>query len=138
MTARSGIRDNRERGAAHQFITERGVAGSRLPVVSAYFTTFGYEYLRATMDNVEGMRFLFGEPRFLRDANSGGLVPPAFALDEGGLRLVEQIRQRAVAQKCANWIRERVEGRSVKRAGLLHGKLTLVDDGRRAIFYSGN
>lgn len=77
------------------------------------------------------MRFLFGEPRFLRDANNGGLVPPAFALDEGGLRLVEQIRQRAAAQRCADWIRERVDVRSVKRAGLLHGKLIHVDDGRR-------
>jgi superfamily II DNA or RNA helicase len=128
----SGIRDNRERGAAYQFVTERGVAGSQLSVVSAYFTSFAYEYLRSTLDNVEGMRFLFGEPRFLRDANNGGLVPPAFALDEGGLRLVEQIRQRAVAQRCANWIRQRVEVRSVKRAGLLHGKLIHVDDGRRS------
>lgn len=132
MTSRSGIRDNRERGAPHQFITERGVPDSRLSVVSAYFTTFAYEHLRQTLDNVGGMRFLFGEPRFLRDANNGGLVPPAFALDEGGLRLVEQIRQRAVAQRCANWIRDRVEVRSVKRAGLLHGKLIHVDDGRRS------
>jgi superfamily II DNA or RNA helicase len=132
VTARSGIRDNRERGAAHEFITERGVAGSHLSVVSAYFTTFAYEHLRGTLDAVDGMRFLFGEPRFLRDANNGGLVPPAFALDEGGLRLVEQIRQRAVAQRCAAWIRERVEVRSVKRAGLLHGKLIHVDDGRRS------
>ena len=132
MTARSGIRDNRARGAAHQFVTERSVAGSQLSVVSAYFTTFAYEYLRSTLDNVEGMRFLFGEPRFLRDASNGGLSPPAFALDEGGLRLAEQIRQRTVAQRCANWLRERVEVRSVKRAGLLHGKLIHVDDRRRS------
>lgn len=78
------------------------------------------------------MRLLFGEPRFLRDANNGGLVPPAFSLDEGRLQLKEQIRQRAVAQRCAAWIRDRVEVRSVKRAGLLHGKLIHVDDGRRS------
>ena len=132
VTVRSGIRDNRQRGAVHEFVSGRAVAGSQLSVVSAYFTTFAYEYLRPTLDNVEAMRFLFGEPRFLRDANNGGLVPPAFALDEGGLRLVEQIRQRAVAQRCADWIRERVEVRSVKRAGLLHGKLIHVDDGRRS------
>ncbi|MER8792339.1 SNF2-related protein [Mesorhizobium sp. M0983] len=132
MTARSGIRDNRERGTAHQFIAERGIPGSRLSVVSAYFTTFAYEYLRGTLDKVEEMRFLFGEPRFLRDANNGGLVPPAFSLDEGGLRLVEQIRQRGVAQRCADWIRRQVKIRSVKRPGLLHGKLVHVDDGRRS------
>lgn len=132
MTARSGIRDNRKRGTVHQFVTDRGTAGSRLSVVSAYFTTFAYECLHSTLDHVEGMRFLFGEPRFLRDAINDGLVPPAFSLDEGGLRLVEQLRQRSIAQRCAAWIRDRVEVRSVGRAGLLHGKLIHIDDGRRS------
>lgn len=128
---RSGIRDNRRRGTAHEFIVERGVPNSRLSVVSAYFTTFAYERLRGTLDSVAGMRFLFGEPRFLREADNSGLVPPAFSYDEAGLRLVEQLRNRAVALRCAAWIRERVEIRSVKRTGLLHGKLIHIDDGRR-------
>ncbi len=65
MKARSGIRDNRSRGAVHEFIGERAVPGSRLSVVSAYFTTFAYGHLRTTLDSVGQMRFLFGEPRFL-------------------------------------------------------------------------
>lgn len=132
MTDKSGIRDNRNRGAVHQFITERAVRDSGLSVVSAYFTAFAYESLRSTLDNVENMRFLFGEPRFLKDADSAGLVPPAFSFGEDGLRLTDQIRQRSVALRCATWIRERVEIRSVKRSGLLHGKLIHIDDGRRA------
>ena len=78
------------------------------------------------------MRFLFGEPRFLKDADSAGLIPPAFSFDETGLHLTEQIRQRAVAHRCAAWIRRVVKIRSVKRSGLLHGKLIYVDDGSRA------
>jgi superfamily II DNA or RNA helicase len=77
------------------------------------------------------MRFLFGEPRFLKDADNAGLVPPAFAFDESGLHLTEQIRQRGAALRCAQWIRDRVKIRSVKRSGLLHGKLIHIDDGRR-------
>lgn len=129
---RSGIRDNHSRGAVHQFITERAVEASRLSVVSAYFTIFAYENLRATLDGVGHMRFLFGEPRFLKDADNAGLIPPAFSFGEDGLRLTEQIRQRAVALRCARWIKELVEIRSVKRSGLLHGKLIHIDDGRRA------
>lgn len=132
VSIKSGIRDNHTRGAVHQFITEKAVMGSRLSVVSAYFTTFAYEGLRATLDGVGHMRFLFGEPRFLKDADNAGLVPPAFAFGEDGLRLTEQIRQRAVALRCARWIRNLVEIRSVKRSGLLHGKLIHIDDGRRA------
>ena len=92
---RSGIRDNRSRGPVHEFITERAVPDCRLSVVSAYFTTFAYDRLRMTLDSVGHMRFLFGEPRFLRDADNADLVPPAFSFDESGLRLTEQIRQRA-------------------------------------------
>lgn len=128
---RSGIKDNRRRGTVHEFISDRAVPGSRLSVVSAYFTTFAYDRLRATLDNVGQMRFLFGEPRFLKDADNAGLVPPAFSFDESGLRLTEQIRQRAAALRCAKWIKDRVEIRSVKRSGLLHGKLIHIDDGRR-------
>jgi len=129
---RSGIRDNRSRGAVHQFITERALEGSRLSVVSAYFTTFAYQSLRTTLDDLGHMRFLFGEPRFLKYADSAGLIPPAFSFGEDGLHLTEQIRQRAVALRCAQWVRDLVEIRSVKRSGLLHGKLIHIDDGRRA------
>jgi superfamily II DNA or RNA helicase len=139
-TARSGIRDNRSRGAVHEFISERVVPDSHLSVVSAYFTTFAYDRLRVTLDSVGQMRFLFGEPRFLRDADNANLVPPAYSFDESGLRLTEQIRQRSAALRCAQWIRDRVEIRSVKRSGLLHGKLIHIDDGRRphAILGSSN
>ncbi|WP_024338929.1 helicase-related protein [Bradyrhizobium japonicum] len=137
---RSGIRDNRSRGAVHEFISERAVPGSRLSVVSAYFTTFAYDRLRTALDGVGHMRFLFGEPRFLKDADNAGLVPPAFSFGESGLRLTEQITQRAAALRCARWIKDRVEIRSVKRPGLLHGKLIHIDDGRRphAVLGSSN
>lgn len=129
---KSAIRDNRSRGSAHEFITDRGVPGSRLSVVSAYFTTFAYDGLKSALDAAGGMRFLFGEPRFLRDSSSAGLMPPAFSIGEAGLHLTEQLRQRAVAHRCANWIAKLVEIRSVKRAGLLHGKMIHIHDGSRA------
>ena len=137
---RSGIRDNRNRGTVAGFITERATPNSRLSVVSAYFTTFAYDRLRSTLDNVQQMRFLFGEPRFLKEADNVGLVPPAFSFDECGLRLTEQIRQRAAALRCAQWIKDRVEIRSLKRSGLLHGKLIHIDDGHRphAVLGSSN
>jgi superfamily II DNA or RNA helicase len=131
VSTRSGIRDNRSRGEVHEFISDRAAAGSQLSVVSAYFTAFAYDRLRATLDRVGQLRFLFGEPRFLKDVDNAGLVPPAFSLGESGLRLTDQVRHRAAALRCAQWIRDRVEIRSVKRVGLLHGKLIHVHDGRR-------
>lgn len=128
---RSGIRDNRTRGAAHEFLKSKIIPGSELSFVSAYFTSFAYDRVADVLDNVAGLRFLFGEPRFLDSIDADGLCPPAFSLDEEGLLLTDGMRKSSAAQRCADWIRSRVEVRSVKRAGLLHGKLFHVHDGRR-------
>lgn len=131
VSSQSGIRDNRARGSAHQFLSSKAVMDSRLSIVSAYFTSFAYDRMASTLDGIAGLRFLFGEPRFLDSIDAGGLCPPAFSLDEDGLTLAQGMRKSSAASRCANWIREKVEVRSVKRAGLLHGKLFHVHDGRR-------
>ena len=127
----SGIRDNRARGTAHSFIESRVGDTTSLSVVSAYFTSSAYGSLAETLDKIESMRFLFGEPRFLVEVDGVQLVPPAFSLAEDGLSLSSQMRQRAVALKCAAWIKSKVSVRSIRRAGLLHGKLIHVHDGAR-------
>lgn len=128
---RSGIRDNRARGSAHKFISSKAIPNSSLSIVSAYFTSFAYDRMAETLDEITGLRFLFGEPRFLDSIDADGLCPPAFSLDEDGLTLTQGMRQSSAASRCADWIRARVEVRSVKRAGLLHGKLFHIHDGRR-------
>lgn len=130
-SSRSGIRDNRTRGSAHQFLSSKVVPDSKLSIVSAYFTSFAYEQMATSLDRIAGLRFLFGEPRFLDTIDADGLCPPAFSLDEDGLTLTQGMRKSSAALRCADWIRQKVEVRSVKRAGLLHGKLFHVDDGRR-------
>lgn len=57
--------------------------------------------------------------------------PPAFSLEEDGLALSDGLRKSGAADQCANWIREKAEIRSIKRAGLMHGKLYHVHDGKR-------
>lgn len=128
---RSGIRDNRTRGSAHQFLTSKVGPDSKLSIVSAYFTSFAYDNIAKTLDRVGEVRFLFGEPRFLDSIDADGLCPPAFSLDEDGLTLTQGMRKSLAASRCADWIREKVQVRSVKRAGLLHGKLFHVDNGQR-------
>lgn len=128
---KSGIRDNRSRGSAASFLTEKANAGSELSVVSAYFTSFAYARLAATLDVIGKIRFLFGEPRFIDSVESESLCPPAFSLEEDGLTLTDGLRKPGAAIQCADWIRNKAEIRSIKRAGLMHGKLYHVHDGKR-------
>ncbi|EHK53561.1 ATP-dependent helicase HEPA [Mesorhizobium alhagi CCNWXJ12-2] len=107
------------------------MSGSRLSIVSAYFTSATYGRLSATLEPIHSMRFLFGEPRFLSSIESEYLNPPAFTLNEDNLALTEQLRQRSAARSCSDWIRSKVDVRSIRRAGLLHGKMIHVHDGAR-------
>ena len=60
----SGIRDNHRCGLVADFLKAKIRDGSRLSVVSAYFTIYAYEALKVHLDRIEHLDFLFGEPRF--------------------------------------------------------------------------
>ena len=61
----SGIRDNHRCGKVADFLIEKLSAGSELSVVSAYFMIYAYEALREQLEEIDNLKFLFGEPRFI-------------------------------------------------------------------------
>ena len=125
----SGIRDNYFHGKAGDFLREVIAPESKLSFVSAYFTIHAYDALREVLEQADSLRFLFGEPRFVRSLDRGNKQSPQYNLTEQGLSLGNQLQQRPLARDCAAWIRRKVEIRSITRAGFLHGKMYHVQDG---------
>lgn len=140
MHQHSGIRDNHQRGNVADYLRQRISEGSQLSVVSAYFTIYAYEALSDKLDSIESLRFLFGEPRFIQSLDPEKTDKKAFKIEDEGLTLDNRLQQKEVARRCAEWIKNKVEIRSVREANLLHGKLYHVDDGKRehAIMGSSN
>ena len=139
-TAISGIRDNHRRGAVADFLKAKIHSGSRLSVVSAYFTIYAYDSLRANLDQIEHLDFLFGEPRFIAALDPDKTEKKAFILDGNGLHLANRLQQKRVARDCAEWIRQKVDIRSVRHAQFLHGKMYHIANGsvEEAILGSSN
>lgn len=52
-TPHSGIRDNHSRGKVASFLADKIASGSKLSVVSAYFTIYAYDALAHELDQVE-------------------------------------------------------------------------------------
>jgi hypothetical protein len=127
----NGILDNHTRGKVADFLTAKIAPGSKLSVVSAYFTIYAYEALANQLDSVDGFKFLFGEPRFISSLDPDKTDKKSFKIEDEGLELANRLQQKEVARRCAEWIRDKVEIRSVRQANLLHGKLYHIDDGRR-------
>ena len=121
--ADSGIRDNYLRGTVGDFLRSIIHQGSTLSIVSAYFTIYAFQALQEQLLGIEHLRFLFGEPRFIRSLDPDRTDTKSFIIDDQGLQLRNRLQQKCVARDCARWIAERVEIKSVTRANLLHGKM---------------
>lgn len=123
---RSGIRDNSNaRGSVGNFIQEKITPGANLSIVSAYFTIYAFAALRDQLFSAQGLRFLFGEPRFIKSLDPDKTEKKAFRIEDDGLTLsMERLQQRAEARECAAWMRQdTVHVRSVRKTNFLHGKL---------------
>ena len=129
MTRPSHIRDNKLFGTVAQFLKEKIEDGSALSIVSAYFTIYAFDKLKASLTGIKELRFLFGEPSFIAGLDPEKQESKAFLLTEAGLELHNYLPQKDIAKACADWIEEKVEIRSVRRANFLHGKMYYIDNG---------
>lgn len=130
--ASSGLRDNHSRGKAGDFLRVAIAPGSELSFVSAYFTVHAYQALRDELESARKLRFLFGEPKFIRNIEKDGKQSRQFKLAESRLSLANQLSQKSLAKDCADWITRMVEIKSIVRAGFLHGKMYHIQDGKVA------
>jgi hypothetical protein len=128
----SGIRDNHSRGTAGEFLRSVILDETKLSFVSAFFTLNGFGALQDVLERAGKLRFLFGEPRFVRSLDPENKQSRAYLLTDRGLALTNQLEQRRLARMCADWIERKVEIRSVTRTGFLHGKMYHVQDGKVA------
>ena len=122
-TITSGLRDNHHRGTVGGFLADHIHMGSRLSVVSAYFTIYAFQALQNELNGIHSLRFLFGEPRFSRSLDPDKTDKKSFQIEDTGLTLDRRLEQRRTARDCAEWIKDKVEIRSVTQSNLLHGKM---------------
>lgn len=116
-------------------------SGGDFSLVSAYFTIHGYALLADRLETVGRTRFLFGDPGSVEEVDPGQKEPKAFELTEGGLEPRYVLAQKALAMRCAQWVRQStVEIRSISRANFLHGKmyLTVSPHGATGVVGSSN
>ena len=123
----TGIRDNHTRGSVASFLKEKIQDGSALSVVSAYFTIYAYDALKDSLDRIQHLDFLFGEPSFVNRLDPSKTEKKAFIMDAGGLELANKLQQKRVAKECAEWIDEKVDIKTIKQSNRVRPGNTMVD-----------
>src|SRR3990167_8920807 len=139
-TLQSAIRDNRNRGTVGEFLTDKILPGSKLLAVSAYFTIYAYEALKYHLSQIEHLHFLFGEPRFIKSLDPNKTDKKSFKIEDEEIKLSNRLEQNRIAKECAEWIKQKVQIKSIKHSNLLHGKLYHIDNNgvEEAIMGSSN
>jgi hypothetical protein len=121
----SSIRDNKNRGSVGQFLKDNIKSDSDLSIVSAYFTIYAYNQLKENLDTIKQLRFLFGEPTFIKAIDPSKTNKRDFKIEDDKLIIPIESRliQKAIAKECSEWIQKKVEIRSMVKPNFLHGKM---------------
>ncbi|WP_295880217.1 helicase-related protein [uncultured Thiohalocapsa sp.] len=101
------------------------VPGTELRIAAATFSIFAYEALKAQLEQIDSLKFLFTAPAFVPEEVTDKQqrqprefhIPKAerersFYGSEFEIRLRNRLTQRAIARECADWIRRKAQFRS--------------------------
>ena len=121
----SSIRDNHTHGTVGAYLKDHITDHSNVSIVSAYFTIFAYQHLKENMDNINDLRFLFGEPTFIKSIDADKTNVREFKIEDDNIVIATEkvIGQKAVALQCCQWLRDKAQIRSMVKPNFLHGKL---------------
>src|SRR4051794_31347695 len=92
--------------------------GSRVRIAASTFSMYAFEALKAELENVEALEFIFTSPTFvaaqatdrLRKERREFFIPQAkrestLYGSDFEIRLRNKLTQRAIARECAEWIK---------------------------------
>lgn len=121
----TSIRDNHSHGTVGEFLKQVLTGKSDVSIVSAYFTIYAYHKLRSHFGNVNELRFLFGEPTFLKSMDPEKTNVRDFKIEDDRIviPIENRLTQKKIAQECSDWIKDKVQIRSMVKPNFLHGKM---------------
>lgn len=113
--------------------------GSKLSIISSFFTVFAYGELKEELSKVDQVRFIFDQPTFAKTMEQAKDPREFFVRRrerEAGvagtgleLTLRNNLNQRALAHECAEWVRGSVTFRSARKHGnVMTGSLYHVEN----------
>jgi len=121
----SAIRDNHEHGTVGDFLKQAISPNSEISIVSAYFTIYAYQHLKSNLDSIKKLRFLFGDPKFIKSMDPDKINTRDFKIEDDQLVIPVESRlsQKTVAKECSAWIQAKTDIRSMVKPNFLHGKM---------------
>lgn len=121
--------------------------GSKLKIAASCFSIYAFEALRAELEKIESLQFIFTSPTFVPDEVTDKLAKerrefhiPKLERERslyGGefeIRLKNQLTQRAIAKECAAWIRRKATFKSNRSRAAMQGFAGITTPASQAVY----
>ena len=118
------IIDNRNTGIVGDVLKNEIKDGAKLSILSAHLSIYAYKELRDELRKIDNLRFLFTEPTFTnneedKEQKREFLLKKrhrenSISGNEYEISLKNELNQSAIAKEFAEWLKEKVEIKSVK------------------------
>lgn len=95
--------------------------GSKISIIASTFSIYAYEALRAELEKIDELRFIFSSAEFIADKKDKDLKEfyiPKIKRENGlygtefEIKLKNELTQKAIAKECAEWIKKKVRFKS--------------------------
>lgn len=137
------VLDNKKNKVVDELKTELR-KGSKLSVISAYFTIYAYAELKKELSKIDNMRFIFTEPTFVKKDRE--LIREFYIERNNGkklsgndfeIKLRNEMKQAAIAKECANWLSEKAEIKSLIKSNPAQPRLIYIENKEENLSING-
>ena len=138
------ILDNKKNGRVIDEMRKNIDKGTKLSVISAYFTIYAYAELKKELSKIDEMRFIFTEPTF---ANNDQKESKEFYIEHNAvselagnefeMKLRNEMKQAAIARECAEWLKEKVQIKALCRSNPAQPRLINIENSDERLSING-
>lgn len=136
--------DNKRNGKVVDELKDNLRKGSKLSVISAYFTIYAYAELKQELSKIKSMRFIFTEPTFIkqneeltREYYIEHDAAKKVSGNEFEIKLRNEMKQAAIAKECAEWLKQKAQIKSLKMSNPAHPRLIYIENSDEDISING-
>jgi len=116
------IIDNKLNGKVIEELRDNLRKGSKLSIISAYFTIYAFEELKKELSKVDELKFIFTEPSYNKQSDelirqyyiSRKINNNTLFSNEFEIKLRNELKQSSIAKECAEWLKNNAEIKSLK------------------------
>lgn len=119
---------------------------SRLSIISAYFTIYAFSSLKRKLKHIKQLQLIFTKPTFINNENDKKrqyYIAENHEKEINGndfeIKLKNQLTGPHIARECADWIKEKVQFKSIRSNEQSVSKMMLVEnnDGAKCVSFMG-